>query len=208
MNFTVFDTTVKERIFFTTAGDLDEVPEEPGVYAWFLPMRGDTASNLETYLKSMAENMAEAVQVSAVSGETMQRRFQLERNPPTFQLSEPAIRKVSTSITSSQLQSLATSVLVLSFLSEPIYVGMTEANKGLKSRLRQHLLSVHSFDDDTNWRGSFRTRVAKLLSKPDYLRRCLIAYMPISKDVFGEDFPRLIEHILIRTIRPAQSVRG
>ena len=208
MDSGIFDQTVKGRLFFTTASNLDDVPEVSGVYAWYLPMRGDTASNLEKYLQSLTSHIEETAPASSISGESMQRRFNLERNPPTFNLTDPAIQRISSKITSSQLQALASSIFILSFLTEPIYVGMTEADKGLKSRLKQHLTSVRSFDSDKHWRGAFRTRIAKLLKKPDYLSRCLIAYMPISKEEFGDDFPRVIEHVLIRTIRPAQSVRG
>ena len=53
-----------------------------------------------------------------------------------------------------------------------------------------------------------RTRVAQVLRDPNYLRRCLIAYLPVSSLELGDHATRLLEHILIRTVRPAQSIRG
>jgi len=208
MDPTLFDQHVKRSIGFALASDLDDVPEEPGVYAWYLPLRGDSSSDLLIYLKSLQENVEAAIPATTMSGEGRQRRFNLERNPPSFELASPAVQSLSESLSQSKIQALATAVLILSFFSEPIYVGMTDSEKGLRSRLKQHLQSVKSFDKDINWHGSFRTRVAHLLNDPKYLSRCLIAYMPVSSFALGEYAPRLLEHILIRTIRPARSVRG
>lgn len=208
MDPALFDQQVKRSIGFCLASDLEDVPEEPGIYAWYLPMRGDSSSGLLQYLKSLQENIEACSPATSMSGEGRQRRFTLERNPPVFDLGSQAIQILSESLSPSKVQALAKTVLVLSIFAEPIYVGMTEANKGLRSRLRQHLQSVKSFDHDLRWSGSFRTRIAKVLGESTYLNRCVIAYMPVSSLGFGDNATRLLEHILIRTIRPAQSIRS
>ena len=208
MNPSLFDQQVKQCLGFAVAADIDEVPEEPGIYAWYLPLRGDSSLDLLGFLKSLQSNTEAGLPATSMTGESRQRRFVLDRNPPDFDLTSEMVRKLSESLSSSKIQTLASTVLILSFLTEPIYVGMTEANKGLRSRLKQHLQSVKMFDQDRNWSGAFRTRVAQVLQDPTYLRRCLIAYMPVTSLQLGEHSTRLIEHILIRTIRPVQSVRG
>ncbi len=204
---TDFDKFVKNSIGFAVASDLSEVPEEPGIYAWYLPLKGDTGSDLLHYLKSLQGRVESSVAVTEMSASGQQRNFSVSRNPPSFNLAAPPVQRLAETITSSQLQGLANLVMALSFFSEPIYVGMTAANKGLKSRLGQHLQSVKSFED-VNWRGQFRTRIVKLLNDKNFLKQCVIAYMPISASALGDDAPRVLEHVLIRTIRPAQSFRG
>lgn len=208
MESSLFDQLVKSSIGFTLATEIEDVPEEPGIYAWYLPMRGDSSSNLLQYLKSLQQHMKETNPVTSMAGEGRQKRFNLERNHPSFDLASDVIQELANSLSSSKIQSLASAILILSFFTEPIYVGMTKSGKGLRGRLKQHLQSVKSFDDDMNWTGSFRTRVAQILNDPDYLKRCLIVYMPMSAVNLSDDSTRLIEHILIRTIRPVQSVRG
>ncbi len=208
MELSLFDQRVKSSLGFALAAEIEDVPEEPGIYAWYLPMRGDSSGDLLQFLRSLEANVEAAVPATSMSGEGRQRRFILERNPPKFDFNSVAVQKLAGTLSTGKIQTLANVVLVLSFLTEPIYVGMTEANKGLRSRLKQHLQSVKTFDNDSNWSGAFRSRVAKVLQDPKYLRRCLIVYMPISSLELGEHSIRLLEHILIRTVRPSQSVRG
>ena len=208
MDQILFDKFTKSTIGFAVASDLSDVPEEPGVYAWYLPLRGDSSSDLLHFLNSLQKEMAHSVMVTEMTATGQQRKFTVERNPPSFTLASSRIQGLSEKLTSSKLQRLANQVLVLSFFSEPIYVGMTEGQGGLRSRLKQHLQSVNSFDSDKAWTGDFRTRMAKLLGQSDYLKRCLILYMPLCYEDFGADIPRMLEHILIRTIRPSQSVRS
>ncbi len=205
---TLFDQFAKDSIGFAVASDLENVPEEPGVYAWYLPLKGDASSDLLRFLTTLQGNVESSTPATEMSGSGRQRRFTIERNPPVFDLGSPAVQKLSESITPSRLQALANLVLVLSFFSEPIYVGMTEADKGLRSRLKQHLQSVKSFDEDSKWSGAFRTRIAKVLGDGKFLKQCLVAYMPLPASMLGDDAARVLEHILIRSIRPAQSVRG
>ena len=208
MTPTLFDKFAKDSIGFAVASDLESVPEEPGVYAWYLPLKGDASTDLLRFLSTLQSNVEFSIPATEISGSGRQRRFSIERNPPVFDLGSPAVQNLSESITPSRLQALANLVLVLSFFSEPIYVGMTEADKGLRSRLKQHLQSVNTFDEDSKWSGSFRTRIAKILNDGKFLKQCLIAYMPLPTSMLGEDSARVLEHILIRSVRPAQSVRG
>jgi hypothetical protein len=208
MSYGLFDTGIKRRLGFSLASELDDVPETPGIYAWYLPMRGDTSSGLVNYLRTLRENIEHATPISVIEGEGRQRRFLFERNPPTFDVQVPEIERLAASLSDSRLQIVAQLVLTLSLFTEPFYVGMTKAEGGLRSRLTQHKRTVKSFDDDTNWNGSLRSRVARALQDPSFLDRCIVAYLPLSNIEFGEDLARLLEHVLIRTIRPAQSIRG
>ena len=126
---------VKSSFGFTLAADIEDVPEEPGIYAWYLPMRGDSSGDLLQYLRSLEENVETGIPATSMSGEGRQRRFVLERNPPKFNLNSAEVQKLSGTLSTSKIQTLASVVLVLSFLTEPIYVGMTEANKGLRLSL-------------------------------------------------------------------------
>jgi len=204
----LFDDTIKGAIFYTNASNLEDVPDCAGVYAWYLPLRGDDSDDLLKFLSSLESNASKLVPASQIEASGQQRKLVVERNPPSFDMASSEIRRLADACDSQDVQRLSSLVSKLAFLMEPIYVGMTTENNGLKSRLQQHLMSVNSFDEDSNWSGSFRTRIAKILGEKDMLRKCLIAYIPIKENIYGPNAARLIEHILIRTIRPAQSKRG
>lgn len=208
MSCALFDQSVKKTLSFAVASDLEDVPDEPGIYAWYLPFRGDTSGDLLRYLKSLEANLMHSVPVTAVYGATKQSHFTLQRNVPAFDFTTSNIESLAQSMRPSQVQSLGAAVLALSFLSEPFYIGMTEAQNGLRSRLLQHLASVDSFDKDLRWRGSLRTRIAHTLKDPAFLSKCIIVYVPMAALDLGENASRLLEHVLIRIVSPAQSLRG
>lgn len=208
MSFALFDHSVKKTLSFAVASDLEDVPDEPGLYAWYLPFRGDTSGDLLRYLKSLEANLRYSVPATAVSGASKQSHFTVQRHVPSFDLTTSSIESLAQSMKPSQVQSLGAAVLALSFLSEPFYIGMTEAQGGLRSRLLQHLASVESFDKDLRWRGSLRTRIAHTLKDPGFLMKCIIVYVPMAALDLGDNTARLLEHVLIRIVSPAQSLRG
>lgn len=152
--------------------------------------------------------MERSAPATEVSGKGRQRHFSVRRNSPLFKLDAETILKLDSELTSSSLQILSKLVLFLSFMSEPIYIGMTKGAEGLRGRLTQHLAAPKDFDDNAEWNGAFNSRIAATLDDPSYLKQCLIAYLPVPTEELGDDTPRIIEHILIKTICPALSRRG
>jgi hypothetical protein len=206
--FGLFDKTLKNTIGFASASDLSEVPSEPGIYAWYLPLKGDDSGSLLNYLNSLQNGIEKMTPATEVSGTGRQRRFTVSRNPPYFKIGSEYIQKLDSEINNAGVQKIANTILLLSFFTEPIYIGMTKANEGLNIRLKQHLQNVKSFDDNEQWNGKFSSRIATVLDDPKILKQCFIAFMPISDEDLNENAPRLIEHILIKTISPSMSKRG
>jgi hypothetical protein len=204
----IFDLDIKARIGFARASDIEDMPESPGIYAWYLPLRGDDGGDLITFLKTLEKNTELYTPVTNLAATGTQRQIQIERNPPRFEYDSPTLQRLASTTSSHQIQSIANIVLMLSFLSEPFYIGMTDSSFGLRGRIKQHLASVNLFDADNSWTGAFRTRVAKTLQQKDALKRCLIAYFTLPEELESGEAARLLEHILIRTIKPAQSKRG
>jgi hypothetical protein len=204
----IFDGDLKKRFGFVKASESEDIPDLPGVYAWYLPMRGDDGADLSVFLKSLENSIACFAPVTKLEADGTQRRIQIERNVPSFDLNSAPIQRLGASLDNSQVQQLSKITLMMSFLAEPFYVGMTDSSNGLRNRIRQHLQSVNSFDEDQKWSGAFRTRIAHVLREKDALKRCLIAFVTLPENLVGPDVTRLLEHILIRTIRPSQSHRG
>jgi hypothetical protein len=207
-DFGLFDRSLKTRIGFTRASDISDVPNEPGIYAWYLPLSGDDSGNLLGFLKSLQGNLERTSPATEVSGAGRQRHFSVKRNPPAFHMDSEPVLRLDEHIGKSGLQALSRLVLFLSFLSEPIYIGMTKGSEGIKGRLAQHLQSPGSFDSDASWNGAFNSRISTILNDASILKQCLIAYLPIPSGEIGDDAPRVIEHILIKTICPAMARRG
>ncbi len=172
-----------------------------------MPLHGDTSQDLFEFLKTLERNVNRFTPATALSGASKQSLFSVERKPPAFDYSSATVANLASALTPSKLQSLASAVLILSLFAEPIYVGMTAAEQGLRGRLKQHLQSVDSFDAGADWSGAFRTRMASVLRDSTLLSRCVVAYMPMSAFDLGEHAARLLEQVLIRIVRPAQNIR-
>lgn len=203
-----FDKGVKKWIGFAKADCIEDVPTTPGIYAWYLPLAGDDTGGLQHFLSTLQSDIKNSAPATRVTGEGRQRMYSIERTPPKFDFASTAIEGLQDELSGTQLEQLAKLVLYLSFLNEPIYIGMTKSEQGLRGRLKQHLQEPKTFEDDEGWHGAFNSRIAKKLSDKTFLRRCVIAFMPIAELELGGNAPRVLEHILIRTIRPAQSERG
>mgnify|MGYP006428072441 CR=1 FL=1 len=204
----VFDASVKNTFSYAMASDIEDVPDCAGIYAWYLPLLGDDSSDLIRFLTSLQNNSIKYSPASKIEADGQQRRVTVERKPANFDLQLEMIQRMASDMSSESVQKLSAFVMRMAFISEPIYVGMTTASNGLKSRLKQHLQSVKTFDTDNKWSGSFRTRVAYELKDKDSLKKCVICYMPLDDTLLGTDVTRILEHILIRTVRPAQSKKG
>ena len=197
----MLDQTVKQLLFFIRASDCDEMPDDPGIYAWFLPLEGDDTADLKTLLESLVSRLAAANQLTQAEGETGQHRISIQRTIP-----ELSVNAVLPDLSSHQIQKAAKILKACSFLSSPIYIGMT-VKMGLRSRIKSHLANPGELHDE-NWAGSFRSRVAWQTGDSRFLENCMIAYLPLPLGEIPEPLVRVFEQVLIRTIRPTQSVRG
>lgn len=197
----MLDRIVKSNLIFGEAEDVDNFPDQPGIYAWFLPLRGYDGGDAGQFLGDLIASMSSAAGLTELDGETGQLSLTVRRRVPS--ISEGLSTK---GITSMEVQSAAKLMLCCSFLTAPIYVGMT-VEMGLQARIKSHLANPSELLTD-NWAGSFRSRVAKVTGNKSYLNRCLVAMLPMPKEKFTPEFVKFFEHVLIRTIRPELSKRG
>jgi hypothetical protein len=196
----MLDQTVKQLIFFTRASEFEDIPDVPGIYAWFLPLEGDDTGSLKVLLDSLLARLASSNQLTVAEGESGQHRISIQRAIP-----ENLDRENLPDLSSHQIQKTARLLKTCSFLSSPIYIGMT-VKMGLRSRIKSHLANPGDLNDE-NWCGSFRSRVAWQTGQQRFLETCMIAYLPMSPDDIPEPLVRVFEQVLIKTIRPTQSIR-
>jgi hypothetical protein len=205
-----FDHLVKTRLGFALASQIDSVPDRPGIYAWYIPLKGDDSGTLLNFVADLQTTLSQYACLSELAAVGAQRRVLISRNCPSDEPSE-ADTILSNGLSNETVQIIAQLMLVMSFLAEPVYVGMTFQQGGLRARLRSHLQnSKDLFDDDPGWTGSFRNRAAQALGVQDGLRNCLIAYLtlPESFPLENADLVRFLERQLIRYVRPAQNRRS
>ncbi len=200
----MLDDDVKRLVGFAEAADLSEVPDEPGIYAWFLPLRGDTSGDAASFVRSVCLGLEEGLPLS--EAEAAVGTLDVVARRGMDELCDATLSRASAALTSHQVQKMARLVLCCSFLSSPIYVGMTR-KQGLRTRLQQHLAKPRALSDG-RWLRDFRSRSAAKTGLATYLRRCVIAYACFRKEEYPVEAIRLIEHVLIRTVRPAQSEAG
>jgi hypothetical protein len=205
-----FDHSVKTTLGFALATQIDHIPDRPGLYAWYVPLKGDDSSSLLNFLSQLHDTFSTYAGLSEMSAESAQKKITISRNTPAFQPSQSE-ESLSAELTNETVQIISALMLTLSFFSEPVYVGMTFQRGGLRARLRSHLQSPETlFEQDRNWTGGFRSRAARTLRQADGLRNCLIAYAVIPDHLPLNDkrIVRLLERHLIRFIRPPQNKRS
>jgi hypothetical protein len=197
----MFDDAIKSHLIFGTADEVESFPDSPGIYAWFLPLRGYDAGTVDEYVRELIEGFNSAAKLTEASGEVGQLELSVKRRAPSIDIGGAPVN-----LTPQELQMAAKVMLSCSFLGAPIYIGMT-VNIGLQGRIRQHLANPEELYAG-NWTGSFRSRVAKLTGNRSFLRRCLVAMLPMPQEKFSPELIKFFEHVLIRAIRPALSRRG
>lgn len=205
-----FDHLVKTHLGFALASQVDSVPDRPGIYAWYIPLKGDDSGTLLDYVTALQATLGRYVSLSEMAAVGAQRHVLISRNYPTDEPTE-ADRALSNGVSNETVQLIFQLMLVMSFLAEPVYVGMTFQQGGLRARLRSHLQNPRElFEDDSGWSGSFRSRAARALGVGDGLRNCLIAYLTLPEGfpLNSPDLVRFLERQLIRYVRPAQNRRA
>ena len=201
----MLDMSIKKHLLFCDAAEVENLPDDPGIYAWFLPLAGDDSGNLKAMVNSLFTKTDTVRSVTEVEAGVGQFEIVMRRGSPGS-LDEPLIQELNAQLTGTDLQVASKYLLLCSFLTAPIYVGMT-VKMGLRERVKSHLQNPRELDD-INWTGSFRSRVARSTENVNFLRRCLIACLPMPPDKFPPKMVRLFEHILLRVVRPAMSRRG
>lgn len=201
----MFDTTVKNNLIFCEASEAEDLPNEPGIYAWFFPLDADDTGDLKRLVTSLIQKSNHAQELTKVHGNVAQLEISLSRSLPEL-AQEELIADLNAHLNSVQIQKAARLLLVCSFLTAPIYVGMT-IDMGLRDRVRSHLRDPGQLND-ANWNGSFCSRAAWRTRDSAFLQRCLVVCLPMPIALFPPDMVKLFEHLLIRTIRPPLSRRG
>lgn len=199
-----FDGYVKRNLIFALANELDAVPEQPGVYAWFLPFEADATVSVRELMRSLCDGLKASTALTQVEADVGATTVALRMAVPSFDLELQAAQAADQAMTRRQRENLGQLLLALSLLAPPIYVGLARGKRGLRGRLEQHLAGETL---DPQWLGSFHSRVRHVMEDASLLRRCVIACMPLPSGMPPEA-TRVLEHILIRVVRPAQSRRG
>jgi len=201
-----FDRFVHQVIGFARAADLANVPDSPGVYAWFPPVELPAHDTLASSLDALSDNLHQLYHaLTSVEGLVGQHQIGVQVAAPSFDTESDAVRALSSEIGDEARESLQAMFLALSFIGGPMYVGMARGTDGLRGRLRGHLTSGIR---DPEWTGNLRARVGNRLDDPSYLRRCVIAFVAMDSLPESARTERFVEHVLLRVFRPWMSKRG
>jgi len=130
----------------------------------------------------------------------------LRRAPLNFGLCNDTLNGIDQALGPADLEHVSTLLFALSFLLPPIYVGMARGEDGLRGRLRAHV-SVGLTEEER--KGTLGGRLSSALGEAKYLRRCTALYVPLKVEgAAAATTARLLEHVLIRVLRPSESKRG
>ncbi len=201
------DVLIKHGISFHWGEDVDECPEEPGIYAWFLPNMGGPSKSLGALFASVQKQLAQTSSLTEVVGRVGTSQLSLRQSVGEEDW-EARLPESEWPLSRSQVENVGNLLLALSIFSPPIYIGMAAGQGGLRQRLKQHVEGQYQVLDGDPYLGTFAARVTYLMNDPRVLKKCIVACVKISGFPNNQQLVREIEHFLIQTLKPTQSKKG
>ena len=203
-------TDTDSRLGFYTKETKERIPEQPGCYAWFLPL---------WFYHSDLNDLMQVV------GDVLDYDSQLEREATVrfaWESVKLRVRRAAEAQTSKKIRStwervcadtqakgeLQQTMLEASLLMPPLYVGKT---KNLKQRYLKHVGG--NSDDRNDFHTRFTEHVSNLdlaIGVSDLLFVCIKTEQKSSQVPHGvaeDDLERLVEQILMRFCRPPFSLK-
>lgn len=198
---------IQHSITFHWGDDVDDAPEEPGVYAWFLPNLGSPSGTLGKLFASIQKQLDQLSTLTEVVGRVGTSRLSLRQSVGTEDW-EKRLPESEWSLSRSQVENVGNLLLALSIFSPPIYIGMAAGQRGLRQRLKQHVEGQYQVLEGDPYLGTFAARVTHLMNDPRVLKKCIVACVKVNGFPNNEQLVREIEHFLIQTLKPTQSKKG
>lgn len=198
---------IQHSMAFYWGDEVNEAPEEPGVYAWFLPNQGSPSETLGELFASIQKQLDRSSTLTEVVGRVGTSHLAL-RQAVGAEDWEQRLPKSEWPLSRSQVEDVGNLLLALSIFSPPIYIGMAAGQGGLRQRLKQHVEGQYQVLDGDPYLGSFAARVTHLMNNPRVLKKCIVACVKITGFPQNEKLIREIEHFLIQTLKPTQSKKG
>lgn len=201
------DTLIKHSITFHWGSEVAESPEEVGIYAWFLPNLGGPSATLGKLFASVQKQLDQTSALTEVTGRVGTSRLSIRQSVGAENW-ESRLPETEWPFSRIQVENVANLLLALSIFSPPIYVGMAAGQGGLRQRLKQHVEGQIQVLDGDPFLGTFAARVTHIMNDPRVLKKCVVACVKVSGFPDNAKIIREIEHFLIQTLKPTQSIKG
>jgi hypothetical protein len=201
------DALVKHSISFHWGVEVDDAPEDPGIYAWFLPNHGGPTANIGSLFSSVQKQLDQASALTEVFGRVGTSRLSF-RQAVGSEDWEKRLPEEEWPYSRSQVEQVGNLLLALSVFSPPIYIGMAAGQGGLRQRLKQHIEGQYQVLDGDPYLGTFAARVTHIMNDPRVLKKCIVGCMKVTGFSNNSQLIREIEHFLIQTLKPTQSKKG
>lgn len=202
------DSLIRESFQWYWGDDVDEAPDKPGIYAWFIPHAPTTYETLGKCFASIEDSVKQFTKLTELTGRVGITEVSLKQSTSGENWEARIPPTGAWDLTDTQTEDIANKLLPLSILAPPIYIGKATGKEGLKQRLRAHVTGKIQIDPQDPYLGSFAARVEHLMNNPSQLKKCIVACIPIVELPNNDQLIREIEHFLIRSLRPSLSKRG
>ena len=195
---------LSSRLTLHTASQAADIPEAPGVYAWFFPLDIE-ASSLDEVSRAISENLRATCYYSAKS--KAEGRLHLGWESLSLEAKREARvdfgkkQAAWKSIVSNEkaFQRLREALYVATLFCRPLYVGLT--NRTLRGRYEEH---VTGRKRDFNTRFTAHMDELKLSYRVEDL---LFACVPLQTSRYSERQVKLLEEVLKHLCQPPFGVR-
>jgi len=201
------DALIKHSISFHWGDEIADAPEDAGIYAWFLPNIGGSVSSLGKLFNSVQKQLNQSSTLTEVIGRVGRSRFAVRQSVSTEDWEE-RLSDAEWPLSRTQIETVGNLLIAISIFSPPIYIGMAAGQGGLRQRLRQHVDGQYQVIDGDPYLGTFAARVTHLMNDPRVLRKCMVACVKVAGFPDDRKLIREIEHFLIQTLKPSQSIKG
>lgn len=204
---------VSKRIYFFTKETCEQIPEKPGIYAWFIPLWLYKEDILEL-LDVLNEILLYDSECKGVPEKTVDVQFNwspikvsLTKTYATS-IGEELKQKWNEAMSNKESkEALEQTLMEASIFMPPLYVGKT---KNLRDRYLQHV------NGSPYIKNEFHTRFTEFANKKterlpikisDLLFACILTDSRSSKYLNSEDINTFIERILLNLCKPIFSRR-
>ena len=214
MNLTDIWRDVSKRILFFTKETQSQIPEAPGVYAWFLPLYLYN-NNLSELLRVLYDVLLYDSNSKGIPTQRVPVNFKwdvlrltVKKGNPPSEMSEMDQKKWNALLESKEgSEALQKILMEASIFMPPLYVGKT---KDLRQRYNQHVTG--KTNDENNFHRRFTSHIKSLASIPaltvsDLIFACVLTDRHSSAMLDAKDLTDLLENLLLRLCRPPFSER-
>ncbi|MCF8001393.1 MAG: hypothetical protein K9K32_00490 [Halanaerobiales bacterium] len=205
---------LNEKINYYTFETFNEIPAQPGVYAWFYPLRIRT-NKIDSFINDISnvfnfywDTENNKVAERSVSGEIGWRRYEFKTMLKKINENSKVVDKWKEMHSNpkerskKEIDEIKKIVFISSIFMPPLYIGKSN---NLYNRCQQHVRGGN--ENDSSFHNRFEKYAEDKNLSHNTVQQLIFACIRTGDFKLENDYENLIETILIKSIKPIYSIK-